>query len=71
MASWYVDLNQRQPMHVRHVDNQTLAPALQVNTKPTTINSLADTTLLANSPTHPLEPRSKAGLLFTYHTTFY
>ena len=43
--------------------------ASQENAKLTTINSLADTTQLANSPTQPLELRSKAAAQTTHHMT--
>ena len=56
-------------MHARYVDCRTLAHTSRVNAKPTTTNSSADTTQLANSPTQPLEPRPKAGALYTRHTT--
>jgi len=71
MASWHTDINERPPMHARYVDCRTPAHTSRENAKPTTTNSSAYTTQLADSPTQPLEPRSKAGVLFTPHTTLY
>jgi len=56
-------------MHLYYVDRRIRANTSQVNAKPTTANLSANTTQLANSPTQPLEPRTKAVALSTHHTT--
>jgi hypothetical protein len=66
-----IHINYCPPMHSRYVDCRTHAHTSRENAKPATTNSSASTTQLAISPTQPLEPRSKTGVLFTHHTTLY